>query len=309
MSSRRGRRSSWNVNADTNRGGSQGMVGGKNKVFHLNNDSDYGGIRGTFSGIRWRDHVSPKVIQDDGAVVSIYLPISHWQWSTLNKCPLPMPKLVVHAPIHVYWKGQVTDSNLLNCARRYWCSVIPYKQEPRHCISPNTHSHLRSVLAYMSMERDRWVISIFCVMHEGVGVSVIPRRQGAAWLYLKKYLLPRAQNCSPSIYVYCKTVDRFRLAKRCVKVLMFLWFFVGTGSDAAVRFGPVQRAICLNLEPDLWFGSNRLLNLGLDLEVLVQQVRFGESIGSNLESQRFCITFAEKWCKYYIVNLSKSGMS
>jgi hypothetical protein len=46
-------------------------------------------------------------------------------------------------------------------------------------------------------------------------------------------------------------------------------------SDAAVRFGPVQRTFCLNLEPDLWFGSSRLLNLGLDLEGPVQQVRFG----------------------------------
>ena len=78
----------WNVDADTNRGGSRGRVGGKNKAFHLNDDN-YGGIRGTFSGIWWRDHVSPKVIQDDGALVSIYPPISHWQWSTLNKCPLP----------------------------------------------------------------------------------------------------------------------------------------------------------------------------------------------------------------------------
>ena len=65
-------------------------------------------------------------------------------------------------------------------------------------------------------------------------------------------------------------------------------------SDAAVRFGPVQRTLCLNPEPDLWFGSGRLLNLGLDLEEPVQQVRFGESIGSNLEPQSFCINVAEK---------------
>ena len=37
-------------------------------------------------------------------------------------------------------------------------------------------------------------------------------------------------------------------------------------SDAAIRFGRVQRTLCLNLEPDLWFGSSRLLNLELDLE-------------------------------------------
>jgi hypothetical protein len=66
------------------------------------------------------------------------------------------------------------------------------------------------------------------------------------------------------------------------------------GSDAAVRFGPVQRTFCLNLEPDLWFGSSRLLNLGLDLEEPVQQVRFGGFIGSNLEPQNFCINMAEK---------------
>ena len=46
-------------------------------------------------------------------------------------------------------------------------------------------------------------------------------------------------------------------------------------SDAAVRFGPVQRILCLNLGPDFWFGSSRLLNLGLDLEGPVWQVRFG----------------------------------
>ena len=46
-------------------------------------------------------------------------------------------------------------------------------------------------------------------------------------------------------------------------------------SDAAVQFGPVQRTLCLNLGPDRWFGSSRLLNLGLDLEGPVQQVRFG----------------------------------
>ena len=44
-------------------------------------------------------------------------------------------------------------------------------------------------------------------------------------------------------------------------------------SDAAVRFGPVQRALCLNLGLDLWFGSEELSNLGLDLEGPVQQVR------------------------------------
>ena len=65
-------------------------------------------------------------------------------------------------------------------------------------------------------------------------------------------------------------------------------------SDAAVRFGPVQRTLCPNLEPDLWFGSSRLLNLGLDLEGPVQQVRFSEFIGSNLEPQNFCINIAEK---------------
>ena len=58
-------------------------------------------------------------------------------------------------------------------------------------------------------------------------------------------------------------------------------------SDAAVRFGLVQRTLCLNLEPDLWFGSSRLLNLGLDLEEPVQQVRFGGSIGSNLNPKTF----------------------
>ena len=46
-------------------------------------------------------------------------------------------------------------------------------------------------------------------------------------------------------------------------------------SDVVVRFGPVQRTLCLNLGPDLWFGSSRLLNLGLDLEGLVRQVWFG----------------------------------
>ena len=65
-------------------------------------------------------------------------------------------------------------------------------------------------------------------------------------------------------------------------------------SDAAVRFGPVQRTLCPNLEPDLWFGSSRLLNLGLDLEGPVQQVRFGGFVGSNLEPQNFCINIAEK---------------
>ena len=52
-------------------------------------------------------------------------------------------------------------------------------------------------------------------------------------------------------------------------------FRLDATSDAVVRFGPVQRTFCLNLEPDLWFGSSGLLNLGLDLEGLVQQVRFG----------------------------------
>ena len=61
-----------------------------------------------------------------------------------------------------------------------------------------------------------------------------------------------------------------------------------------VQFGPVQRTLCLNPEPDLWFGSGRLPNLGLDLEGPVQQVQFGESVGSNLEPQNFCINFAEK---------------
>ena len=65
-------------------------------------------------------------------------------------------------------------------------------------------------------------------------------------------------------------------------------------SDATVQFGPVQRVLCLNPEPDLWFGSSRLRNLGLDLEGPVQQVQFGESIGSNLEPQKFCINVAEK---------------
>jgi hypothetical protein len=65
-------------------------------------------------------------------------------------------------------------------------------------------------------------------------------------------------------------------------------------SDAAVRFGPVQRMLCLNLELDLWFGSSRLLNLGLDLEGPVQQVRFGGFIGLNLEPQNLCINIAEK---------------
>ena len=46
-------------------------------------------------------------------------------------------------------------------------------------------------------------------------------------------------------------------------------------SDAAVQFGPIQRTLCLNLGPDQWFGSSRLLNLGLDLEGPVQQVWFG----------------------------------
>ena len=46
-----------------------------------------------------------------------------------------------------------------------------------------------------------------------------------------------------------------------------------TISDAAVRFGPVQRALCLNLGLDLWFGSEELSNLGLDLEGPVQRVR------------------------------------
>jgi hypothetical protein len=56
------------------------------------------------------------------------------------------------------------------------------------------------------------------------------------------------------------------------------WFILVHGvrsSDATVQFGPVQKAFCLNLEPDLWFGSSRLLNLGLDLEGPIQQVQFG----------------------------------
>ena len=80
-------------------------------------------------------------------------------------------------------------------------------------------------------------------------------------------------------------------------------------SDAMVQFGPVQRTLCLNLELDLWFSSSRLLNLGLDLEGPVQQVRFGESIGSNLEPQKFRTNFAEKECKYYVVNCLRPGMS
>jgi hypothetical protein len=40
-------------------------------------------------------------------------------------------------------------------------------------------------------------------------------------------------------------------------------------SDVTVRFGPVQEALFLNPGLDLQFGSSRLLNLGLDLEVLV----------------------------------------
>jgi len=48
-----------------------------------------------------------------------------------------------------------------------------------------------------------------------------------------------------------------------------------THSDAAVRFGPVQRTLRLNLGPDLWFGSSRLLNFGLDLEGPVRSGRFG----------------------------------
>ena len=44
-------------------------------------------------------------------------------------------------------------------------------------------------------------------------------------------------------------------------------------SDAAVWFGPVQRALCLNPGLDLQFGSDKFLNLGLDLEGPVQQVR------------------------------------
>ena len=71
--------------------------------------------------------------------------------------------------------------------------------------------------------------------------------------------------------------------------------FIGySGSDAAVRFNPVQRTLCLNPELDLWFGSGRLLNLGLDLEGPVQQVQFRKSIGSNLEPQNFCINVAKK---------------
>jgi hypothetical protein len=44
-------------------------------------------------------------------------------------------------------------------------------------------------------------------------------------------------------------------------------------SDATVRFGPVQRALCLNPGLDLQFGSDKFSNLGLDLEGPVQQVR------------------------------------
>ena len=68
-----------------------------------------------------------------------------------------------------------------------------------------------------------------------------------------------------------------------------------TRRNSVVRFGPVQRTLCLNL--------------GLDLEGPVRQVRFGYSIGPNLEPPRFCINFAEKQCKYYIVSCSRSGMS
>jgi hypothetical protein len=60
-----------------------------------------------------------------------------------------------------------------------------------------------------------------------------------------------------------------------------------------VQFGRVQRTLGLNLEPDLWFSSSRLLNFELVLEGLVQQVQLGQSIGSNLEPQNFCMNFAE----------------
>ena len=130
--------SSWNVNTSMNHSGSRSMVGGKNKVLHLNNDSDYGGIRGTFSSIPWRDRRWFKMMELWSRIICQY-PIDSDQCISINACS-PMPKLVVHAHIYVYWKGQVTDSNLLDCVGRYWCCDI--SREPHHCISPNTCSHM-----------------------------------------------------------------------------------------------------------------------------------------------------------------------
>ena len=70
------------------------------------------------------------------------------------------------------------------------------------------------------------------------------------------------------IYTIEKRVQRVQRGKRRGQGPL-------SNSDAAVRFGPVQRTLCLNLGPDLWFGSSRLLNLGLDLEGPVRKVRFG----------------------------------
>jgi hypothetical protein len=81
----------------------------KQKAFHLNNDSDYGGVRGYIRQYSmWcirRDHVLPKVIQDGRALsgptlVLLYLPISHQGIST-NTYSLVL-KIAVYVHIHVY---------------------------------------------------------------------------------------------------------------------------------------------------------------------------------------------------------------
>jgi len=66
-------------------------------------------------------------------------------------------------------------------------------------------------------------------VHEGVDVSVISCRQGAASMYLERYMLPRAQDRGPCSHIYLLqgTGDRFQLAKPCVKVLTSPWLCVG----------------------------------------------------------------------------------
>jgi hypothetical protein len=49
-----------------------------------------------------------------------------------------------------------------------------------------------------------------------------------------------------------------------------------TGSDAMVRFGPVQRPHRLNLGLDHRSGPHNSLNLGLDFEGPVQLVQFSQ---------------------------------
>jgi len=76
-------------------------------------------------------------------------------------------------------------------------------------------------------------------------------------------------------------------------------------SDATVRFGPVQRALCLNLGLDLWFGSEEFSNLGLDLEGTGSTGSVQVIFSSNLEPHTKCILIWRNIEKYYVPELFK----